>query len=112
MPEPPKNLIFRVQLGAFKDRNADDLKKKYSELGLTDLIYVKNDDGLLLVMTGSEKSYDSALTLKAAMIEKGVVDAFIVAYADGSRLPLESVVQIAEYVLFRNLNLSPVKNFH
>lgn len=96
MPEPPKNLIFRVQLGAYKDRNADDLKKKYSDIGLTDLIYVKNDDGLLLVMTGSEKSYDSALTLKATMIEKGVADAFIVAYSDGTRLPLESVVKIDE----------------
>ena len=96
MPEPPKNLIFRVQLGAYKDRNADDLKKRYSDIGLTDLIYVKNEDGLLLVMTGSEKNYDSALTLKVNMIEKGVADAFIVAYSDGSRLPLESVVKIAE----------------
>ncbi len=96
MPEPPKNLIFRVQVGAYKDKNADDLKKKYADIGITDLIYVRNEEGLLLVMTGSEKSYETALTLKTNMIEKGVADAFIVAYSDGSRLPLESVVKIAE----------------
>ena len=63
-------------------------------MGLTDLIYVKNEQGLLLVMTGSETNYDAALTIKTAMIEKGVNDAFVVAYSEGSRLPVELVVQV------------------
>lgn len=91
-----KNLVFRVQLGAYKDRSVEDLKKKFEAMGLKDLVYVKNDVGLLLVMTGSESSYESALALKADMIGKGVADAFIVVYSEGARLPVQMVVQPAE----------------
>ncbi|MBL7915059.1 MAG: PD40 domain-containing protein [Bacteroidia bacterium] len=91
-----KNLVFRVQLGAYKDRSVEDLKKKFEAMGLKDLVYVKNDVGLLLVMTGSESSYEAALALKADMIGKGVADAFIVVYSEGARLPVQMVVQPAE----------------
>jgi tetratricopeptide (TPR) repeat protein len=91
-----KNLVFRVQLGAYKDRSVEDLKKKFEAMGLKDLVYVKNEVGLLLVMTGSESSYEAALALKADMIGKGVADAFIVVYSEGARLPVQMVVQPAE----------------
>jgi hypothetical protein len=91
-----KNLVFRVQLGAYKDRSVEDLKKKFEALGLKDLVYVKNEAGLLLVMTGSESSYEAALALKADMIGKGVADAFIVVYSEGARLPVQMVVQPTE----------------
>jgi len=91
-----KNLVFRVQLGAYKDRSVDDLKKKFAAMGLTDLVYVKNEIGLLLVMTGSESSYEAALALKSDMIVKGVADAFIVVYSEGARLPVQMVVPTTE----------------
>lgn len=91
-----KNLVFRVQLGAYKDRSVDELRQKYTAMGLTDLVYVKNESGLLLVMTGSENSYTSAIALKEAMIAKGVPDAFIVVYSEGARLPVQMVVRVDE----------------
>lgn len=91
-----KNLVFRVQLGAYKDRNVEELRQKYTAMGLTDLVYVKNETGLLLVMTGSENSYTNAIALKEAMIAKGVSDAFVVVYSEGARLPVQMVVRVDE----------------
>ena len=87
-----KNLVFRVQVGAFKDRKVEELKKKYAAIGLMDLIYINSDSGLLLVMTGSENNYETATALKSHIIEKGINDAFIVAYGDGARIAIETVV--------------------
>jgi hypothetical protein len=90
------DVTFRVQVGAYRDKTPDQLTKKFSPTGLKDLVYVKNDQGIWLVMTGSTKDYTEAVRLKESVKSKGVADAFIVAYSNGKRLPVNLVVMLEE----------------
>jgi tetratricopeptide (TPR) repeat protein len=84
-----ENVVFRVQLGAFKTKTVEQLKKKYDLLGLNNLVYVKNDQDLLVVMTGTEKNYQAAVKLKEQLrTSGGIPDAFIVVYSEGTRMPI------------------------
>jgi len=87
-----KNVIFKVQLGAFKNRTEAELKKKFETTGITNLEYIRNSEGLLVVVMGHEGDYASATKLKETVIEKGLKDAFVVVYSGEDRLPVSMVV--------------------
>lgn len=87
-----KDVIFKVQLGAFCDRSESELKKKFESSGIKNLEYIKNSQGFLVVVTGSENDYAAATKLKADVVNKGHKDAFIVVYSGDNRLPVSMVV--------------------
>src|SRR5690554_1116435 len=78
-------VVFRVQLGAFKNKPSDGLFT-----GIKDLIVVE-EGGLLRFMTGSFDSFESAARYKLQMVIKGYKGAFVVPYKNGNRVTLESV---------------------
>ncbi len=90
----PQNVIFKVQLGAFRGRDETLIRKKYESMGVKQLEFNCTDAGVLQVLTGNEISYENAIRLKEATVQQGFRDAFIVAYSGDQRLPMELAVTV------------------
>ena len=89
---PVQNVIFKVQLGAFSNRDEKIIRKKFESMGVTQLEFNCTDTGVLQVLTGNENSYQGATLLKEASVKQGFRDAFIVAYTGEQRLPMDLAV--------------------
>ncbi len=80
----PKDVVVRVQLGAFRGKLGRDIFA-----GITDLVVLKGDDGLTRYYTGSFTDVNPAATHKVTMLKKGFSGAFLVAFKDGRRVSLQ-----------------------
>lgn len=97
MPTGDK-LVFRVQLGAFRNRLS---KGVFADI--PDLIEIKGDDGLYRYLTGSFATFDDAAGHKINTLVKGYKGAFIVAYKNGKRVALTD----AGAVIVKSTPLTP-----
>lgn len=73
---------FKVQIGAFEDRQIDPA------LQTSDNLTLEGDD-IQKVMIGKYRNYDDAERLKSHMVSIGLSDAWVVSYRDGVRIPIE-----------------------
>jgi len=78
-------IVFRVQLGAFKSKPTD---AKYSKLPN---LFIVQAGAYYRYMSGSFNSFSDAATHKVKMIVEGYKGAFVVAYKNGKRVSLKSV---------------------
>lgn len=79
--------VFRVQIGAFQKTYISD-ELAANDNGLT----LEEQDGMQKVMVGQFRDYQQAKELMKHMKKIGLRDAWVVAYQDGSRVALDSVV--------------------
>ena len=79
-----KNVIYRVQIGAFKN----PLSRNVFE-GVKDLIVLRGEDGLTRYLSGSYSNIEQAASRKIDVLLDGFEGAFIVAYKNGKRISLE-----------------------
>ncbi|MFY0625308.1 MAG: Ezrin/radixin/moesin family protein [Reichenbachiella sp.] len=84
---PSKGVVFKVQIGAFKQKDL----KKFSEDNPS--FEVDNDSGTLRYTLGVFRDYWESDTFKKYLREMGVKDAWIVAYKDGARVPIKEVLE-------------------
>ena len=84
-------VVFRVQLGAFKNRVSDAAFRGEQ------VVHFDGQDGLVRYATGSFESYSQAAEHKYKLREKGFTDAFVTAYKDGARVPIGDVVNQEEF---------------
>lgn len=84
-PIDPNEVVFRVQLGAFKT------KPKASEYNEIPNLFVEEAGGFFRYMSGSFKTFEEAATYKVKMSLKGYKGAFVVAFKGGKRVTLKSV---------------------
>jgi len=80
-------IIFRVQIGAF------------SELGIPadldgegDNMNIEEEGGMQKIIVGKYRDIERAEMVRSYMQKIGIPDAWVVAYQDGTRVPVESVV--------------------
>jgi len=84
--QPLAGVEFRVQCGAFRDKNQADtqLAAKYK---ITEIIQEEYLDGWYKYTVGSFRSYEGAASYRDSFIARtNILSAFIVAYRDGHRL--------------------------
>ncbi len=84
--EPLTGIEFRVQCGAFRDKNMADthLAEKYK---ITEIIQEEFTDGWYKYTVGSFRTYEEATRYRDTFIAKTrILSSFIVAYKDGRRL--------------------------
>jgi len=93
-----QGLVLRVQLGAYKNKLSKAVFRD-----VPNLIEIKTEDGLYKYMTGSFTNFDEAAKHKVEMLLKGYQGAFITAYKDGKRVPLQE----AGATLMRKEDLQP-----
>lgn len=85
-PEEKEDVIvFRVQLGAFKNQPTESNFKSIPNL------FVVESGGFFRYMSGSFDNFNQAAKHKIKMIIEGYKGAFVVAYKNGKRVPLKSV---------------------
>ena len=78
-------VVFRVQLGAFKNKPTDP---KYSKLPN---LFIVQAGAYYRYMSGSFNNFSDAATHKVKMVVEGYKGAFVVAYKNGKRVSLKSV---------------------
>lgn len=81
-----KDVLFRVQIGAFSHDVSPDVFRD-----APDVVYVKGKDGITRYYSGAFKTIDEAAEHKTALVMKGYSGAFIVAYKENDRVPIEKV---------------------
>lgn len=82
-----KGVVFKVQIGAFKNKDLSKYFEKYPNLGGE----VK-PDGTQTITLCIFRDYWDADTFKKYMREMGVKDAWIVPYKDGQRVDIKDVL--------------------
>jgi tetratricopeptide (TPR) repeat protein len=84
---------FRVQVGAFSALVPGAVAMKYLEV---DGIREVQQNGLTILTVGSFPNYEEAATFRDSLKEKGLEDAFIVAFNMGNRIPLKDAKEFVE----------------
>ncbi len=89
--QPVQGIVFRVQLGAFK--NAQSAKAFYGNQALLKGYKIESENGLYKFTVGPFSSYNQAHNT-ALRIEKetNVENPFVVGYRDGKRVPLDDIL--------------------
>lgn len=78
---------FRVQIGAFGTNKID------SNIETTDELSIEDQESLQKISLGRFRTYEDAKALQKHLMEIGIVDAWVVSYQDGKRVPVESVIE-------------------
>ena len=81
-----RGVVFRVQIGAFKDYDFPDV------VGSSPQLKYEEDSNWQKYIMGNFRDYDEADKLKKHLRRTGVRDAWIVPYEDGKRVPLKEVL--------------------
>jgi len=81
-----RGIVFRVQIGAFKDYDFQDV------VGSSPQLKYEEDSNWQKYIMGNFRDYDEADKLKKHLRRTGVRDAWIVPYEDGKRVPLKEVL--------------------
>lgn len=79
------DVVYRVQLGAYKNRISKSVFKNVAEV-----LEVKGDDGLYHYTTKGYKTIQNSAAARADLLLEGYQDAFITAYKDSKRIPLSA----------------------
>jgi hypothetical protein len=86
----PDGLVFKVQIGAFKNALPNNTFK-----GLSPVIAQSTPNGYIRYMAGNFEKYESANAVKNDLQNLGYNDAFVVAYFNGKRINLNEGVDKA-----------------
>ncbi|RMG79290.1 MAG: SPOR domain-containing protein, partial [Bacteroidetes bacterium] len=86
-------VVFRVQVGAFRDSIPNHLVNLYLQL---EGIESYQDKDLTLMLVGNFDTYEEAKAKKAEIQELGISDAFIVAFNKGHKIPLNVALKHVE----------------
>ncbi|MCH2081495.1 MAG: SPOR domain-containing protein [Saprospiraceae bacterium] len=78
---------FRVQIGAYKNRQID------KNLETTDELSLEKPDDIQKVSLGRFRQYEDAKRLKNQLKGMGLKDAWIVSYKDGKRISIEEALK-------------------
>jgi hypothetical protein len=79
-----RDVIVRVQLGAFRKKLSEDIFRSVS-----DLVVIKGDDGLTRYYTGEFTDVNQAAAHKVQMLLSGFEGAFLVAFREGKRVSMK-----------------------
>jgi tetratricopeptide (TPR) repeat protein len=94
--EPPKTgkIIFKVQIGAYNTELPESAKKLYKKISALRKIDQTVDERNYTVYTiGELNDIKDAVKLQEQIRQESVKDAFIVAYKDGKRIPLNEALE-------------------
>ena len=87
-PPLPDGLIFKVQIGAFRN----PLPAEHF-VGLSPMTAEKLNNGITRYTVGIFREIDDARKAKTQVQNVGYTDAFIIAYMNGKRIPLNTALQ-------------------
>ncbi len=87
----PEGLIFKVQIGAFRKPIPQNLFK-----GITPITGERTSKGFIRYTAGVFTKFSTADKVKKKIIDMGYKDAFVVAFLNGKRIPINEAYALAE----------------
>ena len=88
-----KLLVFKVQIGLFKNDPPDDKLELFTKIA--DVKGEKSPSGITIYTAGNVKTYKQAEDLKAQLVKKyKLTDAFIIAYYNGSLISIQEAMEL------------------
>lgn len=93
--EPASEIIYKIQVGAFKGKLPDAASKSIKKLSvLRKVENYKDEKGVVVYTTGNLKKYQEALTMQNQVKHEGIKNATIAAYNNGKRISLEEAKKL------------------
>jgi hypothetical protein len=89
------NIIYKVQLGAFRNEVPVEIMNKYLTIADKGIANFKSGD-LTIYTVGNFKDAATAESVKAEVIAKGISDAFVIALNNGEKITLEEAKKLGE----------------
>ena len=90
-PQGPKGLHYKVQVGAFRNRVADETFKEFAPVSAEQV-----GDGLIRYQVGYFTQFNTANDAKNQVRGIGYSDAFVVAFYEGKRISLAEARRLSE----------------
>lgn len=87
-------IVFKVQIGAFNEEVPVEIADKFLKIARMGINNYKDNNGLTVYTVGDLKTYDEANSLRAEVVAESLTDAFIVAYRNGEKIPVEEARKI------------------
>ncbi len=87
------NIVYKVQLGAFKNEVPVDIMNKYLTIADKGIANFKSGE-LTIYTVGNYKEASAAEAVKAEVIAKGIADAFVIALNNGEKISLEEAKKL------------------
>jgi hypothetical protein len=94
-PETEPGIVFKVQIGAFNQEVPLDIANKFLKIAKKGIKNYKEESGLTIYTVGKYKTYDEADKSRQEVAAEGLPDAFIVAYSDGKKIPVDEAQKLS-----------------
>ena len=95
LDEVKPTIIFKVQIGAFKNEVPIEVVNQLLDVVKNNgLEHELNTEGLTVYLSGKFSDLQSANTFKETLINKGIADAFVVAFSNGERISINKAVEL------------------
>lgn len=97
--EARSNVVYRVQLGAFRNKISTNVFNTS-----TGVLELKTGEDIYRYVTKGYKTIEEAAGIRADLVLQGYSDAFVTAYRDGKRIPLSQTKAIVDKSYVEDLN--------
>lgn len=86
-PVTDSGIVYTVQLGAFREQVPVRVANSFLQFaGRGVRHYVNPDNGFTVFMTAPVTTYEAAAAIREECVQKGIADAFVVAWKNGKRI--------------------------
>jgi hypothetical protein len=101
-PPPPaarteqtaSEVVFKVQVGVFRELVAPETRNRFMSIaGNQKVEFTRNDSGLFVYTIGNFTTFEEAVQAREQIVSAGIVDAFVVAFRNGEKIPLNQVIK-------------------
>lgn len=87
-------IVFKVQIGAFNEEVPLETANKFLKISKKGIKNYKDEKGLTIYTVGKYATYEEADKARQEVAAEGLPDAFIVAYSDGKKIPVEEAQKL------------------
>lgn len=88
------NVVFKVQIGVFRNLLTSENRDRFLRLaGNQKMEFSQNNSGLYVYTIGIFNTFEQAVQTRDKLVSGGIKDAFVVAYKNGEKIPLNQVIK-------------------
>jgi hypothetical protein len=93
--EVEPGIVFKVQIGAFSQEVPLEIANKFLKIAKKGIKNYKDENGLTIYTVGKYATYEEADKSRQEVAAEGLPDAFIVAYSDGKKIPVDEAQKLS-----------------